>query len=293
MSTGARPNVAALEGKRGFRFVEGSVLDEEKVGELCRDSDVVFHLAAAVGVKLIIEKPFLAIQTNVRGTEIALAQASRFGRRVVLASSSEIYGRQTKAPLAEDDDRVLGSTSVARWSYASTKALDEFLAFAYGTEKGLQSCIVRLFNVSGPRQTGQYGMVLPRFVSQALHNSPMTVFGDGTQTRTFSDVRDITRALVDIPACEGAWGQVINLGGEEEISILELARRVGRVLGSGSEIALVPYARAYGPGYEDMPRRVPDLTRARRLLGFEPAHGLDETIRALAEWISAEGLFFP
>lgn len=293
LSTGARANVAALEGKKGFSLVEGSVLDGEKVAGLCRGCDVVYHLAAAVGVKLIVERPFLAIRTNVRGTETVLEQASRFGARVVLASSSEIYGKQTKDLLSEDDDRILGPTSVARWSYASTKALDEFLAFAYAEEKGLRSAIVRLFNVSGPRQTGQYGMVLPRFVSQALRGSPMTVYGDGSQTRTFSDVRDIVGALADIPASERAWGRVFNLGGTEEISMIELARRVIRVLESSSEVELIPYERAYGPGYEDMPRRVPDIARARELIGFKPVHDLDETIKAVAEWISAEGLFFP
>jgi len=287
LSTGRRENIAHLESEAGFNFREGSILEPDSVLELAGICDVLVHLAAAVGVKYIVENPFLSIQTNVRGTEIVLEMADKFKKPVLIASSSEVYGRQTKAPLAEDDDRVLGPTSVGRWSYASAKALDEFLALAYYRTRALPTMPVRLFNVVGPRQTGTYGMVMPRFVSQALAGEPITVFGDGSQTRTFSYVKEIAAALADMMACEAARGQVVNLGGTEEVSILELAKRVKELTASESEIRMVPFEQVYGPDFEDMPRRLPSLEKAKRLIGFEPVTTLDEMIGSVIEYANA------
>jgi len=284
LSTGRRENVAHLEPERGFHFKEGSILDASAVLELTGICDAVVHLAAAVGVKYIVENPFRSIQTNVRGTEVVLEMADKFRKPVLIASSSEGYGRQTKAPLAEDDDRVLGPTSVGRWSYASAKALDEFLALAYHRTRGLPAVAVRLFNVVGPRQTGTYGMVMPRFVSQALAGEPITVFGDGSQTRTFSYVKEIAAALADLMACEAARGEVINVGGTEEVSILDLAGRVKELTSSDSEIKMIPFEEVYGPDFEDMPRRLPLLEKAKRLIGFDPATTLDEMIASVIEY---------
>jgi len=289
LSTGRRENVAHLEPEQGFHLKEGSILDTSAVLELTGTCDTIVHLAAAVGVKYIVENPFLSIQTNVRGTEVVLEMADKFRKPVLIASSSEVYGRQTKAPLAEDDDRVLGPTSVGRWSYASAKALDEFLALAYHRTRGLPAVAVRLFNVVGPRQTGTYGMVMPRFVSQALAGEPITVFGDGSQTRTFSYVKEIAAALADLMACEAARGEVVNVGGTEEVSILDLAGRVKELTSSGSEIKMIPFEEVYGPDFEDMPRRLPSLEKAKRLIGFKPATTLDEMISSVIEYAKGVG----
>ncbi|MBN1810015.1 MAG: GDP-mannose 4,6-dehydratase [Planctomycetes bacterium] len=283
LSTGSIDNVAHLRDNPGFHFREGSILDPAPVLDLTGTCDAVVHLAAAVGVKYILENPFLSIRTNVRGTETVLETAARFSKPVLIASSSEVYGIQTKAPLSEDDHRVLGPTSVSRWSYASCKALDEFMALAYHGTMGLPVVVVRLFNVVGPRQTGAYGMVLPRFVQQALKGDPVTVYGDGSQTRTFSDVREIVPALADLMACDAARGEVVNLGGREEISIAGLAELVKSTLDSDSEIVFVPYDQAYGGSFEDMPRRVPDLSKVRKLIGFEPQSTTEDIIRRVAD----------
>ena len=283
LSTGRRGNIDHLEPDPRFHFREGSILDPSAVLELSGTCDCIVHLAAAVGVRYIVENPFTSIQTNVRGTEIVLEMADKFRKPVLIASSSEVYGRQTKAPLSETDDRVLGPTSVGRWSYASAKALDEFLALAYYRTRSLPATAARLFNVVGPRQTGMYGMVMPRFVAQALAGEDITVFGDGSQTRTFSFVGEIVAALADLAACEQARGEVVNLGGTEEVSILDLAKRVKDLTGSASEIRLIPFEEVYGPDFEDMPRRVPDVAKARRLIRFEPKATLDEMIRSVVE----------
>jgi len=281
LSTGRAENVEHLSRDGRFHFRKGSILDPNAVLELAGTCDRIVHLAAAVGVRYIVENPFLSIQTNVRGTEIVLEMADKFRKPVLIASSSEVYGRQTKAPLREDDDRIMGPTSIVRWSYASAKALDEFLALAYHGKSGLPAVVVRLFNVVGPRQTGTYGMVLPRFVKQALAGEEITVYGDGRQTRTFSYVREIAPALADLMECPGAQGEVVNLGGAEEVTILALAERVKALAGSKSRIVLVPYEKAYGEGFEDMPRRVPSLEKAGGLIGFSPRAGLDEMIESV------------
>jgi len=289
LSTGARSNLATAERDARFHFVEGSILDEKLVGELTAECELVYHLAAAVGVQYVIEHPFECIRTNVTGTEIVMAAAQQHGRRTLITSSSEIYGKQTKSPLAEEDDRILGPTSTTRWSYASTKALDEFLALAYWKARGLPVVIVRLFNVVGPRQTGRYGMVLPRFCRQALKGEPLTVYGDGKQTRTFCAVTDAAGAIREL-MLRGAAGGIYNLGGDEEISIIELAGRVKEAAGSNSEIALVPYDEAYAEGgFEEMPRRVPDLARVKKVIGYAPKLKLNAMIRGVLEWAKKKG----
>lgn len=285
LSTGRIENVAHLRGGPNFTFIEGSILDREAIGAAARACDAVHHLAAAVGVKYIMEHPFDAIRTNVTGTENVFEAAAGDRKRVLITSTSEIYGKQTKAPLREDDDRILGPTHVNRWSYASTKALDEFLALAYHQECGLDVVIVRLFNVVGPRQTGDYGMVLPRFVQQALAGEPITVYGDGSQTRTFTHVSDATRALADLLECPEAGGEIYNLGGVDEVAIGELARRVKRATGSSSPIVNVPYERAYDANFQDMPRRVPDIRKIQRVVHFRPETDLDEMIRSVVKFL--------
>jgi len=282
LSTGSRENVRALEDHPGFELVVATVMDRQVVGDLVARADMVYHLAAAVGVQLIIDSPVRTIETNVRGTEVILDAASRHRKPVLITSTSEVYGKSTKLPFAEDDDLVLGPTTRSRWAYACSKALDEFLGMAYFHEEALPVCIVRLFNTVGPRQTDRYGMVLPRFIRQALANEPLTVFGDGTQSRCFCDVGDVVWALTRL-AGEGAWGEVFNVGSQEEISMYELARLVREQLGSLSEIVLVPYEKAYGRGFEDMARRVPDLTKIRRSVGFEPRTSLAKIIERIAD----------
>jgi UDP-glucose 4-epimerase len=275
LSTSTRANVAHLEGHAGFRFVHGSVLDELLVDELTHECDVVVHLAAAVGVKLIVEQPLRSLTTNIRGSEIVLEAAHRYRRTILLTSTSEIYGKNPAVPLAETADRVLGSSTVARWAYSTAKAVDEMLAFAYHKERSLPIVVVRLFNTVGPRQSGAYGMVVPRFVRQALAGEPLTVFGDGSQTRCFCHVVDVSDALVRLLDEPAAIGQVVNVGSQEEISILDLARRVIARVGSTSPIETIPYEIAYESGFEDMQRRVPDLGRVGRLVGWRPVRDLD------------------
>jgi len=284
LSTGRHSNIAALEaGTEGFRFVLGSVTDPALVTECIRESDAVFHLASAVGVRLIIDQPVRTIETIVNGTDVILRACARYRKPVLITSTSEVYGKSDKVPFAEDDDRVMGSTSQRRWSYACAKALDEFLALAHWYEYRLPVVIVRLFNTVGPRQTGQYGMVVPRFVRQALAGEPITVYGDGKQTRCFAHVLDVVEALPKLLHLPAAHGQIYNLGNNEEVTIHQLAERVKRLTGSASPITFVPYEKAYVAGFEDMRRRVPDLAKARAAIGYEPKRNLDAILRDVIE----------
>ena len=283
LSTGRIENLHPVLGRPGFRFVEGSILDRAAVDEVLTDAERVFHLAAAVGVHLIVDHPLSSLRTNIHGTEVVLDATLAAGADLLLASTSEIYGKNAADSLPEDSDRILGSTLKSRWTYAAAKGIDEAFAHAYWREFGLQVSIVRLFNTVGPRQTGRYGMVVPNLVDQALRGQPLTVFGDGRQTRCFSYVGDVVPALVRIAENPTSRGQAYNLGGSFEVSILQLAHRIIQVLGSDSEITLVPYEQAYGPGYEDMRRRVPDNTKAHQLVGFNPTTTLDDIIINVAE----------
>ena len=283
LSTGRRENLGAVMGHPHLRFVEGSVTDAALVDSLVEGCDVVFHLAAAVGVELIVKDPVSVIETNVLGTRAVLKAASHHGRKVLLASTSEIYGKSEQVPFREEDDRVLGPTTRARWSYSTSKAVDEYLALAYHRQMGLPVVIFRLFNTVGPRQTGRYGMVLPRLVGQALRGEPLTVYGDGRQSRCFLDVADAVAAIIALAESPRAVGGVFNVGSQEEVTILELAHLVLRAVGQGDHweerIAFIPYERVYGEGFEDMRRRVPDIGRIRTVVGWEPTIPLEETVR--------------
>lgn len=285
LSTGQLANIEHLRGHASFECVFDSLMNRSLLDELVDRADAIFHLAAAVGVRLIVESPVRTIETNVRGTEIVLEAANRRKRPVLLTSTSEVYGKSARIPFSEDDDLVLGSTTRGRWSYACSKALDEFLAIAYFHEKRLPVVVTRLFNTVGPRQTDRYGMVVPGFVRQALAGKPITVYGDGSQSRCFGWVGDVVRALHSLLVDERAYGQVFNVGSQEEVTILELARRVKDRLSSPSPIVLVPYDRAYEAGFEDVQRRVPDISRVRGLIGFEPTMSLDEIIDRVADYI--------
>jgi UDP-glucose 4-epimerase len=278
LSTGSLDNIAHLVNRRGFEYFVGNVNNEPLLATLVDRSDIVFHLAAAVGVKLIVEQPVHTIETNVHGTEVVLKQAVRRRRLVVIASTSEVYGKSTDVPFRETADLVLGPTFKHRWAYACSKAIDEFLALAYWKEHNLPVIIARFFNTVGPRQTGRYGMVIPTLVLQALANAPMTVFGDGTQSRAFAHVSDVVGALLKLIVEPTAVGQVINIGNTEEVTILELARRIRELSGSSSTITFVPYDDAYEYGFEDMPRRVPDLSKIKAMIGYAPARNLDDIL---------------
>jgi UDP-glucose 4-epimerase len=279
LSTGSIDNIVHLKGRPGFHYTIDTVFNDSLVAELVDRADVVFHLAAAVGVKLIVQEPVHTIETNVHGTEVILRHAAKKKKLVFVASTSEVYGKSTSVPFREDADLVMGATTRHRWAYACSKALDEFLALAYWKEKKLPIVVCRFFNTVGPRQTGQYGMVVPTFVRQALAGEPLTVFGDGTQQRSFTYVGDVVEALIKLMVEPRAIGQVFNLGNPEEVSILGLAERIKESTGSKSPIQIVPYEEAYEAGFEDMPRRVPDLTKIRNLIGYEPKIALDEIIR--------------
>lgn len=278
LSTGRYENIEHLLGRPDAEFVLGSILNADLVDDLMARADIAYHLAAAVGVKLIVERPLQSLTTNVRGSEIVFEKAHKHGTRVLVTSTSEIYGKNTSDRLSEDDDRVLGSPLKSRWSYSEAKAIDEILAYTYWREKGLETVIVRLFNTVGPRQTGSYGMVIPRFVAQALRNEPITVYGSGRQTRCFCYVGDVVGGIVALAETPEAFGRVFNLGGAEEISMHDLAERIISATGSQSKVEFVPYDVAYEEGFEDMQRRVPDTTRANQLVGFSPSVGLDEII---------------
>ena len=284
LSTGSFDNIAHLKGQAGFRYTIDTVLNEPVLAELVDQCDVVYHLAAAVGVRLIVETPVRTLETNVHGTEVVLKAAAKKQRLVVVASTSEVYGKSDAVPFRGDGDIALGSTVKHRWAYACSKALDEFLALAYWKEKRLPVVIVRFFNTVGPRQTGRYGMVVPNFVRQALAGEPITVFGDGKQTRCFTYVGDVVGALTAIVAREEAHGNVYNVGNTEEVSIYALAERVKALTKSASPIVNIPYDQAYESGFEDMPRRVPDLTKIHALIGYEPRVSLDEILRRVIEY---------
>lgn len=278
-STGQKENLAQIQDHANFNLTVGSVLDSDLLESLVKKADVIFHLAAVVGVRKIIEVPVDTIEINVLGSHNVLTVAARHRKLCLLASTSEVYGKSTKYPFVEDDDAVYGPTTKSRWSYACSKAIDEFLALAYHHEQGLPVVIARLFNTTGPRQSGRYGMVLPRFVDQALRGEPITVFGNGRQTRCFADVGDVVRALLLLRESPKALGQVFNIGNPEEIAIGDLAGLVKKLTGSNSEIRLIPYDEAYEPGFEDMERRVPSIEKIRQAVGFKPKIKLGEIIR--------------
>jgi UDP-glucose 4-epimerase len=282
LSTGQMQNIEHLQGHRDFDCTVASVTDEAAIARLTDEADVVVHLAAAVGVRLIVENPVRAIETNVHCTEIVLAHADRARKPVLLASTSEVYGKSDALPFKEDGDLQMGATDKARWAYACSKAIDEFLAMAYWRERELPILVARLFNTVGPRQTGRYGMVVPRFVGQATDGRPVTVYGDGTQRRCFCHVSDVVRALVALAEHECAYGEVINVGSQEECPILELAERVIDVTRSDSEITMIPYNEAYEEGFEDMHRRVPEIAKIRGMIGWAPTHPLDDIIADVA-----------
>ena len=279
LSTGSIENIQHLKSHPRFHYTVDTVQNLPVIAELVDTSDIVFHLAAAVGVKLIVESPVRTIETNVRGTEVVLAAANKKKKPVLVASTSEVYGLSADVPFREDGNLVMGATRKGRWSYACSKALDEFLALAYWREKKLPTVVVRLFNTVGPRQTGQYGMVVPNFVKQALSGRPITVYGSGEQTRCFGYVGDVVEALVQLMDRPEAVGQVFNIGSSEEVSIKALAERVKELTGSQSEIVYVPYDEAYEEGFEDMPRRVPDTSKLNALIGFRPETTLDGILR--------------
>jgi UDP-glucose 4-epimerase len=278
LSTGSYENLDGLEDGRQLRLIVDSINNRDIVDDCVRESDCVYHLASAVGVRLIIDQPVRTIESIVGGTEVVLKCCARYRRPFLLTSTSEVYGKGSKVPFCEDDDSVMGATCRRRWSYACAKAMDEFLALAHWVEAKLPVTICRLFNTVGPRQTGQYGMVVPRFVRQALRGEPITVYGDGTQTRCFAHVQDVVNALVKLMESKAAKGQVVNIGNAEEVTIMQLAERVKSLTGSNSPIKLIPYNEAYEDGFEDMLRRVPSLERAKRLIGYEPTRTLDDIL---------------
>jgi UDP-glucose 4-epimerase len=284
LSTGSMENIVHLKGRAGFEYFIDSVENEGLLAELVDRADVIFHFAAAVGVKLIVEQPVRTIETNVHGTEIVLKHANKKKKLVVIASTSEVYGKSEDVPFREDSDLVMGPTPKHRWAYACSKAIDEFLALAYWKERQLPVIVVRFFNTVGPRQTGQYGMVIPNFVRQALAGEPITVFGDGMQSRSFTHVADVVQALLKLVREPKAVGQVINIGNTGEISILKLAERVRELSGSKSPIKMVPYDEAYESGFEDMPRRVPDLSKVTALIGYTPRFTLDDILSQVIEY---------
>jgi UDP-glucose 4-epimerase len=284
LSTGSIDNIAHLKGRVGFGYHIDSVDNEPLLAELIDRADAVFHFAAAVGVKLIVEQPVHTIETNVHGTEVVLKHANKKKKLVVVASTSEVYGKSEDVPFREDADLVMGATTKHRWAYACSKAIDEFLALAYWKERKLPVIIVRFFNTVGPRQTGQYGMVIPNFVRQALAGEPITVFGDGTQSRSFTHVSDVVQALIALVNEPKAIGQVINIGNTEEVTIQALAERVRRLSGSNSPIKLIPYDEAYESGFEDMPRRLPDLGKIHAMIGYEPRYCLDDILLHVIEY---------
>jgi UDP-glucose 4-epimerase len=284
LSTGSIENIRHLKDNPRFHYTIDNVHNQPLTAELVDQCDVIFHLAAAVGVKLIVESPVRTIETNVHATEVVLSLANKKKKKVLVASTSEVYGLSTEVPFREDGNLVMGATTKGRWSYACSKAIDEFLALAYWREKKLPTIIVRLFNTVGPRQTGQYGMVIPTFVKQALAGRPITVYGNGKQSRCFCHVGDVVSALMKLMDNGKSVGEVFNVGSNHEITILDLAQRVKELTQSKSEIVLVPYDEAYEEGFEDMPRRIPDIAKVNKLIGFKPEKSLDEILRSVIEY---------
>jgi UDP-glucose 4-epimerase len=283
LSTGSIRNIDAYRENPRFSYHIASIMDYPLMAELVDRADEVYHLAAAVGVRLIVEKPVQTIETNIRGTEIVLTLAARKKKRVLITSSSEVYGKSSKVPFGETDDLVLGSTHRPRWGYACSKAIDEFLALAYHREQGLPAIVVRLFNTVGPRQTGEYGMVVPRFVKQALAGEPISVYGDGSQSRAFADVSDVIDGLTALMHERRAAGRVFNVGNDREITIADLARLVKQKTGSSSEIVFVPFETAYDENFEDLARRVPDLSRIKAIVGYAPKLSIEQIIDRVVE----------
>ncbi len=283
LSTGRHANIAHLLDRPDAEFVLGSVLNADLVDDVASRADVIFHLAAAVGVDLIVQRPMESLQTNIRGSEVVMEKAHKYGRPTLVTSTSEIYGKNSSDLLGEDDDRILGSPLKSRWSYSEAKAIEEVLAYTYFRSKGLPTVIVRLFNTVGPRQVGHYGMVIPRFVQQALRGRPLTVYGDGDQTRCFVDVGDVVPALATLIDTPAAHGNVFNLGSADEVSIARLAEVVNELVGNDAGVRKIPYEEAYEEGFEDMPRRVPDTTRIRELIGWTPTRDLRDIITRVIE----------
>lgn len=290
LSTGRLENIQGFRGRESLQFVKGDIQDSTLVQLLTSRCDVVFHLAAAVGVQLIADDPVHTIETNIAGTEVVLEAANKFGRKILLASSSEIYGKSEKVPFGEDDDFVLGGTAFSRWAYACSKAIDEFLGQAFNQQYGLGVIAARFFNTIGPRQTGRYGMVVPRFVQWALKNEPIQIYGTGRQTRCFCYVGDLVDAAIALMRCEQAAGQVFNIGSTEEVTMEALADRIIAITGSRSKKEFVPYAVAYGRPIEDMMRRVPNTQRIRNLIGWQPKTNLDQTLRIIVEHYRRNGI---
>jgi UDP-glucose 4-epimerase len=284
LSTGKFSNIAHLRTNKNFHYVIGSVLDKNLLENLIAESDEIYHLAAAVGVKFIIENPLLSLQTNIIGTEYVLELSNKYKKKVLLASTSEIYGKSECIPFREEADRVLGSTSISRWSYSCAKAVDEFLALAYFREKKLPVIIVRLFNTVGPRQTGQYGMVIPKFVKAALLGHPIVIYGTGKQSRCFADVADVIWGLQTLMNEPKAIGQIFNLGNIEEISIEDLAQKIKGLVGSDSKIEYVPYENAFEEGFEDMQRRMPDISKITEYIGYQPKYNLDKILERVIKY---------
>ncbi|MBU0679327.1 MAG: GDP-mannose 4,6-dehydratase [Verrucomicrobia bacterium] len=288
LSTGRMSNIAHLLDHPNFHFTRSSIMSDVVLDRLASESDIIIHFAAAVGVERIIDNPVETIETNVTGTEVALKAALRYGCRILIASTSEVYGKGTRIPFSEDDDVLLGPTNKNRWSYAASKMVDEFLGLAYAHEFGLPVVILRFFNTVGPRQTGQYGMVIPRLIGQALRGKTITVYGDGTQSRCFCDVADVIRAVKGLSVHPDATGKVFNIGSEEEISISDLAEKIRKTTDSSSDVTLIPYDEAYAPGFEDMQRRVPNISRVGSLLGWKPEINLDATLARVRDQIRQE-----
>ncbi|MDD5424711.1 MAG: GDP-mannose 4,6-dehydratase [Candidatus Omnitrophica bacterium] len=284
LSTGKIENVRHLEGNDRFKLVVGTILNETLVDKLAERCDAIFHLAAAVGVELIVNHPLESLTTNIKGSEIVLEMAYRYHKKVLITSTSEIYGKNTQGPLTEDQDRILGSPLKSRWSYSTAKAVDEILAYVYWKEKKVPTTIVRLFNTVGPRQSGMYGMVVPRFVRQAVEDKDITVYGSGTQSRCFLHVKDVVSTLPKLIENLGSYGQVFNIGSQEEVTIEDLARKVIEITKSKSKIVKIPYEKAYEEGFEDMERRMPDTTKIRNLIGFKPTADLKDIIEDVVKY---------
>lgn len=281
LSTGKLKNLKTISKKKNFSFIKADILNEKMLGQAIKRVDTVFHLAAAVGVKYVIDNPFRTVEVNVLGTENVLRLCHRYKKKVILASSSEVYGKNESFPLKEGDDRVLGATNIIRWSYAATKAMDEFMALAYYREKKLPILIIRFFNICGPRQSGRYGMVVPRFIEQALKGKPITIYSDGKQTRSFTYIGDAIKCILALSVIKKAYGKIFNLGSREVVSINELAIKVKEITGSNSPLVHIPYEEAYGRDFEDMRHRRPDIAKLESYLGFSPGTKLEEIIRSI------------
>ncbi|HEY8461042.1 MAG TPA: GDP-mannose 4,6-dehydratase [Blastocatellia bacterium] len=288
LSTGSMENIRRIKGQRNFHYYLDSVTSHHLMAELVDLCDAIYHLAASVGVRLIVESPVKTIETNVRGTEVVLQHAAKKRKPVLITSTSEVYGKRDRVPFSEDDDLVMGATNKGRWSYACSKAIDEFLAVAYWKEKKVPTVIARLFNTVGPRQTGRYGMVIPNFVRQALKGEDITVYGDGSQSRCFAHVSDVVGALIRLLESQKAVGEIFNIGNDKEIKILDLAEKVKLLTGSDSKIVFVPYEQAYEEGFEDMLRRVPDLSKIHKLIDYQPILDLDQILESVIEYHRSE-----